>query len=148
MPAGMSCASGLLEVVQRFPKTLLFLYWVNAFLESFPMLALVDWLNNYLAMPLSTQAQFYAFVFIPFYFKPLYALLANYIGAQGRFSGRSRAIVLQACGLLAAVGFLTIPLIDTIAGAFAVYFFISGFNACAELMLGSYLMVSSTSDII
>jgi hypothetical protein len=132
----------VLEVAQRFPTTLLFLYWVNSFLESFPVLALVDWLNNYLGMALSTQAQFFAFIFIPFYFKPLYALLANFIGARGLFSGRSRAIVLQACGLLAALGYLVIPLVDTVAGAFVVFFFISGFNACAELMLGSYLMVN------
>ena len=102
----------VLVVLRTAPKALLAGYFVNAFILSFPMVAMADWLNNHIEMPLATQAQFYAFVFVPNCFKPLYASLANVVAkwisgssseARSWLRGRSRSLVLQVCGLCMGV---------------------------------------------
>jgi hypothetical protein len=44
-----------LNVLQSAPTALWVLYFFNAFLTGFPMIAQTDWLNNYIGMPISTQ---------------------------------------------------------------------------------------------
>lgn len=111
------------------------------------MIAMVDWLNNYIHMPLSTQSQFFAFIFIPNCFKPIYALLASSLSLKKTFQGRSRAILLQVCGFVSGLLYLATLAVETVPGAFFIFFAINIFNACAELMLGSYLMEIAHRDM-
>uniref|UniRef100_A0A7S2S1G1 Uncharacterized protein n=1 Tax=Rhizochromulina marina TaxID=1034831 RepID=A0A7S2S1G1_9STRA len=149
VPAGAQTANlqRMAKVLGRLPRSLLVLYFVNAFLPSFPMVAMADWLNAYLEMPLAAQSQFYAFTFIPWCLKPAYATAANWvaswegdgwIAAYGR--RRSRALLLHVCGLCSGGLYAATYGVETSAGAFGVFFCINIFTACAELMLGSYLM--------
>eukprot|EP00615_Pteridomonas_danica_P004771 CAMPEP_0114335294 /NCGR_PEP_ID=MMETSP0101-20121206/4967_1 /TAXON_ID=38822 ORGANISM="Pteridomonas danica, Strain PT" /NCGR_SAMPLE_ID=MMETSP0101 /ASSEMBLY_ACC=CAM_ASM_000211 /LENGTH=243 /DNA_ID=CAMNT_0001466881 /DNA_START=146 /DNA_END=874 /DNA_ORIENTATION=+ len=84
-------------------------------------------------MPIATQSQFYAFIFIPDCLKPFFAFIANAASEHKLIRGRSRALLLQVCG----IG----------AGAFFVFFAINIFNSCAELMLGAYLMETAHNDL-
>ena len=45
----------VLVVLRTAPKALLAGYFVNAFILSFPMVAMADWLNNHIEMPLATR---------------------------------------------------------------------------------------------
>ena len=76
---------------------LLALYYSNSFLTAFPVLAMADWLNNGVRMSVSTQSQFYAFIFMPYCFKPVYAVAANALGKHRRIDKRSRACLLLIC---------------------------------------------------
>ena len=133
-------------VLRAFPKALLAAYFIQAFILSFPMVAMADWLNNHIEMPLATQAQFYAFTFVPNCFKPLYAFLANAIAKSGLsrrhpcFQGRSRSLLLQMCSACMGVLYLFAFNVQSIGGAFGLFFAINIFYSCAELMLGAYLM--------
>ena len=139
----------VLVVLRTAPKALLAGYFVNAFILSFPMVAMADWLNNHIEMPLATQAQFYAFVFVPNCFKPLYASLANVVAkwisgssseARSWLRGRSRSLVLQVCGLCMGVLYVLACRVSTVSGAFGLFFAINIFSSCAEMMLGALLM--------
>eukprot|EP00614_Pseudopedinella_elastica_P000009 CAMPEP_0172595990 /NCGR_PEP_ID=MMETSP1068-20121228/15683_1 /TAXON_ID=35684 /ORGANISM="Pseudopedinella elastica, Strain CCMP716" /LENGTH=558 /DNA_ID=CAMNT_0013394805 /DNA_START=494 /DNA_END=2170 /DNA_ORIENTATION=+ len=102
---------------------------------------MADWLNNFLGMPIATQSQFYACIFMPYWLKPLYAFVANAVGSNnGLFQRRSRAIVLHVCGLMSALLYVATLGVKTIPGAFGIFFCINIFDSCSELMLGSYLM--------
>ena len=133
-------------VLRAFPKALLAAYFIQAFILSFPMVAMADWLNNHVEMPLATQAQFYAFTYVPNCFKPLYAFLANAIAKSGLsrrhpcFQGRSRSLLLQMCSACMGVLYLFAFNVQSIGGAFGLFFAINIFYSCAELMLGAYLM--------
>ena len=54
-------------------------------------------------MSVSTQPQFYAFIFMPYCFKPVYAVAANAFGKHRRIDKRSRACLLQICGVLCEI---------------------------------------------
>ena len=98
-------------------------------------------------MSVSTQPQFYAFIFMPYCFKPVYAVAANALGKHRRIDKRSRACLLQICGMLSGLLYLSVALVRTIPGAFAVFFCINLAGACSELMLGSYLMELAHQDL-
>ena len=121
-------------VLRAFPKALLAAYFIQAFILSFPMVAMADWLNNHIEMPLATQAQFYAFTFVPNCFKPLYAFLANAIAKSGLsrrhpcFQGRSRSLLLQMCSACMGVLYLFAFNVQSIGGAFEAFFAINIFS--------------------
>ena len=135
--------AGLFWAISTAPSSLLLMYFFSAALTAFPVLAMADWLNNVIAMPVATQSQFFAFVFIPYWMKPLYAILSETISGHSLplFRRRSRALLLHLCGAVSTVLFACILFVTTVPGAFAVFFGINLACACAELMLGAYLMV-------
>ena len=108
------------------------------------MVAMADWLSNHIEMPLATQAQFYAFTFVPNCFKPLYAFREcnrkeRFVrrhpvsrGAADHFSCRCAVPAWECytycvpCRALVARSGFSPPLLF--------------FYSCAELMLGAYLM--------
>ena len=139
--------NGILWAYDRIPKALLLLYFFNSFLTAFPVIAMSDFLNNVVGMPLYTQSQFYAFIFIPYCLKPLYSLFANSLESHERFRTRSRKVLLQICGTCGGILFLFTLCVRSISGVFTVFFFINVFDSCAELMLGSYLMETAHRDM-
>eukprot|EP01060_Flectonema_neradi_P030981 TRINITY_DN459_c5_g1_i1.p1 TRINITY_DN459_c5_g1~~TRINITY_DN459_c5_g1_i1.p1 ORF type:complete len:602 (+),score=112.68 TRINITY_DN459_c5_g1_i1:91-1896(+) len=66
------------------PVGVLVLYFANAFLLTFPMLAMMDWLKYTVQMPLSTQNNYYAATYIPWSLKPLYAYIAEQLPMVSR----------------------------------------------------------------
>jgi len=55
--------------------------------------------------------------------------------------------MLQVCGVSACLLYIATLAVTTVPGAFFIFFAISVFNSCAELMLGSYLMETAHKDM-
>lgn len=142
-----SCWDGAQWTLANSPPALWLLFFSNAFLTSFPLIPMADWLNNHIQMPVATQSQFYACIFIPYCFKPLYAFLIDALGKHPLLEGRTRACLLQLSGVVSCLLFVSTLAVDSVQGAFAVFFVINVFDACAELMLSSYLMDLAHLDL-
>ncbi|KAF0730184.1 hypothetical protein Ae201684_012191 [Aphanomyces euteiches] len=119
------------------PWGLLALYFIQSFLQSFPMTAYGDWLFNEIHMSPATTNFYYALTFFPWNLKPIYALISDNFPIFGY--RRKFYIVICECG--AALSVLATGLfISTVAGAFAVKLIDSSCEAFTQMMLGVVLV--------
>jgi hypothetical protein len=136
-----SCASR----VQRYrtvhtndmPVVLLAMYFVIAWTQAFPDTAYNIWLNQVLEMPLATQSDFYAFVFLPTMMKPVFGFLSDRFPICG--SHRRSYIIICSLGS-SAMYMITALWVDSVPLAFCTTFLRAGFTSFAELMLGALLI--------
>ena len=70
--------------INDLPLGVLVLYFANAFLLTFPMFAMMDWLKYTVQMPLATQSNYYAATFIPWSMKPVYAYITEQLPMVSR----------------------------------------------------------------
>lgn len=130
-------------MAQRVPVTLLALYFLHAFFQTFPMTAYGDWLFDVIHMPPATTTIYYSVAFFPWNLKPLYGLLSDTLPILGYH--RKSYIVL--CEIGAAVSlFCTGAYVDSIAGAFIVRVLDAVFEAFAQIMLGIFLVDLAAGD--
>ena len=61
----------------------LFIYFLNAFIMTFPMLANQEWLYDVLKMDQSTLSNYYGVIMIPWSMKPFYAMLLERVPILG-----------------------------------------------------------------
>lgn len=113
-------------------------------METFPLTAYSGWLNTDIAMPQDTQNDFYAIIFIPWFFKPFYGWVSDMLPIRGYH--RKPYLIICAIGS-ATTYVLTGLVVHTSAGAFAVTFCRAFFNAFTELMLGIFLVDVAGKDI-
>lgn len=112
-------------------------FFLNGFLEAFPLTAFGQWLKDDIGMGPATQSTFYASVFVPWSLKPLYGWLSEAVPIAGR---RRQPYVVAASLLSAATYAVAALAVRNVAGAFAVTLARTTANACAELMLGLLLV--------
>jgi hypothetical protein len=121
----------------NMPILLLAMYFIIAWTQAFPDTAYNVWLNQVLKMPLSTQSDFYAFVFLPTMLKPVFGYLSDRYPICG--SHRRSYIIICSFGS-SAMYFITALLVESVPLAFAVTFLRAAFTSFAELMLGALLV--------
>ena len=88
------------------PNALLGSYLVSAMIMSLPLVAFGVFLNNDIKMPLDEQSRFYATIFLPWSFKPLYSYAMEHYpicGSRRRFYIITGNVGLGACFLLTAL---------------------------------------------
>jgi hypothetical protein len=134
-------------ILKSSPSIIWLMFFTSAFLTSFPLIAMVDWLNNWLEMSLATQSQFFAVSFVPFCLKPMYAIWLSSINCAN-LQSRRKCIILQTCGAMSSLLFAATWFISSIPAAFFIFFFINICDACSELVLDSYLLELAHDDIM
>lgn len=113
------------------PLTLLALYFLVSFAESFPLTAYSQWVNYDLKMPPSTQVMFYSAIFIPWSLKPLYGFILDHFP----ICGYRRKIHAAVCCLGYSVMFLmTATAVYSIELAFMVTIARASFSGFLELL--------------
>jgi hypothetical protein len=139
-----STAERVQERTNEFSAWLWVLYFLNAVTISLPAIAYTDWLIYDIQMPLDKQNDYYAFVFVPNAFKPLYAIISEEFPLRG--SHRRSWLCISSLGT--AVMFLVQSLfVDSTLGAFASSFALQLFYSFSELLLGSCLMDVAHKDM-
>ncbi|ETV78710.1 hypothetical protein H257_07557 [Aphanomyces astaci] len=119
------------------PWGLLSLYFVQSFLQSFPMTAYGDWLFNEIHMSPATTNFYYALTFFPWNLKPVYALVSD----NFPIFGYRRKYYIVLCEAGAALSVLATGLfVRSVAGAFVVKMIDSSCEAFTQMMLGVVLV--------
>eukprot|EP01059_Diplonema_ambulator_P023360 TRINITY_DN3880_c0_g1_i1.p1 TRINITY_DN3880_c0_g1~~TRINITY_DN3880_c0_g1_i1.p1 ORF type:complete len:533 (+),score=175.95 TRINITY_DN3880_c0_g1_i1:80-1678(+) len=89
----MSTSSGMLQdlreklepyhaKINHLPLGILVIYFANAWVQTFPLIANTSWLLE-LNMAQDTVNNYYAFTFIPWSLKPIYAYIMDYLPLSG-----------------------------------------------------------------
>tara|TARA_B110000208_G_scaffold149264_1_gene180204 strand:+ start:77 stop:850 length:774 start_codon:yes stop_codon:yes gene_type:complete len=113
------------------------MYFLLALMETIPLTAYTQWLNEDVAMSQCEQSRFYAVIFLPWSLKPLYGWLSDRVP----LCGRHRKPYIVACCVGAAACYLVTALwVRSVAGAYVVTIARSTCNAFSELMLGAVLV--------
>ncbi|ETV93226.1 hypothetical protein H310_12822 [Aphanomyces invadans] len=119
------------------PWGLLLLYFVQSFLQSFPITAYGDWLFNEIHMSPATTNVYYALTFFPWNLKPVYALVSD----NFPIFGYRRKYYIVLCEIGAALSVLATGLfVRSVAGAFVVKMIDSSCEAFTQMMLGVVLV--------
>lgn len=119
------------------PAGLLALYALNALADTFPLTATAQWLNTEIRMSQATQSMFYAAVFVPYSFKPIYGWLSE---ALKPYFARPRLFLYVAATLCEACLYVVCGMTTrTVSGAFGTVLSREIFAACAEMMLSACL---------
>lgn len=125
------------------PGPLLALYFLHAFVDTFPMTAYGKWLFDVVHMPPAMTAVYYSVTFFPWNLKPLYGLISDNLPLCGY--RRKPYIVL--CELGTALSLvITGAFVRSVAGAFAIKLLDAVCEAFAQLMLGIFLVRLTTGD--
>ena len=140
----MPLLSALRRRTNFLPPALLLLFFLNGFLEAFPLTAFGQWLKDDIAMGPITQSTFYATVFVPWSLKPLYGYVSERFPLLGR---RRRPYVVLASAASALTYLAAAFAVRSVAGAFAVTIARTAANACCELMLGLLLVDCAARDM-
>eukprot|EP01065_Artemidia_motanka_P005922 TRINITY_DN1287_c0_g1_i1.p1 TRINITY_DN1287_c0_g1~~TRINITY_DN1287_c0_g1_i1.p1 ORF type:complete len:614 (+),score=148.41 TRINITY_DN1287_c0_g1_i1:56-1843(+) len=150
-----SCVAGVPQTVVRLWRTrlndvspcILMLYCVNNLVVSVPMLANYGYLNDIVHMEGSDISNYYAFIFVPYSLKPLYAVILEKVDVS-RVGIGSRKLWLVVTSLLSAVLFLVqAHLTHTVVAAFFVGFLHSVCFAFNELVLGVGLVDAANRNM-
>ena len=132
------------RAVRDLPWVLLTMFFVSAWLETFPLTAYTGWLNVVIGMSQETQNNFYAVIFFPWAFKTVYGWLSDTLP----IAGYRRRSYLMICNIGSAAMYAVSSLfVTTVVGAFGVTFCRALFNAFSQLLLGASLMDIAGTDI-
>jgi hypothetical protein len=140
----MGLVARLRRRTNNLSPAILLIFFLNGFLEAFPLTAFGQWLKDDIAMGPVTQSTFYATVFVPWSLKPLY----GYISERFPIFHRRRRPYVVLSSLVSALSYLLAAfLVKDTAGAFAVTLMRTAANACCELMLGLLLVDCAARDM-
>lgn len=124
--------------------SILAIYFLNAFLQAFPMTAVGNWLQFDLEMSPSQQSSFYASIFIPFTLKPLYGWISERFPIRGY---RRRPYVISCSIIIACTWFVIAWMVTTPSAAFGIMTLLSTANAFSDLMLGLLVVDLACKDM-
>ena len=120
------------------------MYFLNAITLSLPLIAYTDWIMDDIKMPLDKQNNYYACIFIPHGFKPIYAIISEKLPIFG--SHRRIWLCISALGTAAMFAIQSFFVFST-AGAFASSFALQVCYSFSELLLGACLMDYAHKDL-
>ena len=83
------------------PRALLLLYFLGAWYESFSLLAFTSWMNEAVRMSQWRQNQYYAWTFMPWSLKPLWANFLEMFRTKRFFVLATEALMAVLLGLCA-----------------------------------------------
>ncbi len=118
---------------RRVPPAILFMYFSNAIAESLPLTALTAWQIGKVGMSTETLANYDAFIFLPYFLKPVWAWVSDRFPIAGL---RRKPYVMLASVGAATMYLVTGAFVTTLAGAFAASFARTTCECFVELMIG------------
>lgn len=135
-PSRFNIATYVSGVMCALPLSLVFLYFLDAFVLTFPDTAYMDLIDNELKLSQSAQSLFYATIMIPWYFKPFYGWI---VGRETKLRNIRVCLVLASAGSATSY-FVTAALVRSSAGLYAATILRAISNAFSELCLGMVLV--------
>eukprot|EP00754_Rhynchopus_humris_P038459 Rhum_TRINITY_DN21078_c0_g1::Rhum_TRINITY_DN21078_c0_g1_i1::g.173139::m.173139 len=129
-------ASVAIKHLRQFPWALAAVYFLNAWAQTFPLIANNTWLSEVVKMKLDTLSNYYAIIMLPWSMKPIFALILENVPILGMY--RRPYLVMTA---LTAGGLMVARLgISGEGAAFAISFVWSAALAFNEIICGAVLM--------
>eukprot|EP00755_Sulcionema_specki_P014644 Sspe_Gene.57264::Locus_31437_Transcript_1_1_Confidence_1.000_Length_2159::g.57264::m.57264 len=139
-----SLVSRVHKTTNNIPISVLVLYFINSWNMSFPMTANTGWLLELVKMPQDTMSSYYAFIFIPWCLKPLYAFISDQFSFRGMH--RRPWLVVNSIGA-AVVMVLMATKVRSVTAAFATGFILNIFTTFTELMASAALIDVAHRDM-
>jgi len=136
---GAGCQAAFGEFFRNVPAVLLVLYFTNAMLESLPLTAFESLLLQELQMTPELYNDYYAFTYLPFFLKPIYAWLSDHVRLPFcSRQGPSRKPWVATANLLACGLYLiTAAFVRTHAGIFVASFMRTMCEDLSEVLVGA-----------
>ena len=129
-------ASVTIKHMRQFPLALAAVYFLNAWAQTFPLIANSTWLSEVVKMKLDTMSNYYAIIMLPWSMKPIFALILENVPILGMY--RRPYVVMTA---LTAGGLMVARLgVSGEGAAFAISFVWSAALAFNEIICGAVLM--------